>query len=128
MGLIDTIKRAEERSKQAARRGLDLARQGWDDTERAMRRKWRIFPTQVVASQAENGSATLPVRTSPREINPPAGSTSVPNRTGEKQPSPPEAEGVPRRPIISINGRDVENDVAEKRDDGEEAPGKRKSA
>src|SRR4051794_1813741 len=42
MGLMDVIRRAEESSKTAARHGMDAARHGWQDTERLVRRSWRV--------------------------------------------------------------------------------------
>jgi len=42
MGLMDVIRKAEEQSRRAARRGMERARATWDETERRLRRKMRI--------------------------------------------------------------------------------------
>ena len=42
MGLMDAIRRAEEESRDAARRGLEKARATWNDTERMLRRRMRV--------------------------------------------------------------------------------------
>ncbi len=44
MGWIEILRRTEEQSKGAAHRGLDLARNTWEDAERRLRRKMRVFP------------------------------------------------------------------------------------
>jgi len=45
MGLIDTLRKAEEQGKEAARKTLERARSGMEDTERRLRRKMRVLPT-----------------------------------------------------------------------------------
>jgi hypothetical protein len=42
MGLMDLIRKAEEQSRRAARRGMERARATWDETERRLRRKMRV--------------------------------------------------------------------------------------
>jgi hypothetical protein len=44
MGLIDTLRKAEEQGRGAARRGLEKARDAVDDAERRLRRKMRLHP------------------------------------------------------------------------------------
>ena len=44
MGLIDTLRKAEEQGRGAAHRGLERARGTWDDAERRLRRKMRLHP------------------------------------------------------------------------------------
>lgn len=44
MGVIDTLRRAEEQGRGAARRGLEKARGAVDDAERKLRRKMRLHP------------------------------------------------------------------------------------
>ena len=44
MGLMDVIRKAEEQSRRAARRGLERARATWNSTERRLRRKMRVNP------------------------------------------------------------------------------------
>ena len=49
MGLMDTLRKAEERSREAARR-LERAL-GWEDKGRALRRKMRITPGHASSAQ-----------------------------------------------------------------------------
>ena len=44
MGLIGSIRRAEERSKKVAKRSMEHAMESLEDTERAVRRRMRIYP------------------------------------------------------------------------------------
>lgn len=44
MGLIDTLRKAEEQGRGAARRGFEKARDAVDDAERRLRRKMRLHP------------------------------------------------------------------------------------
>jgi hypothetical protein len=44
MGLIETLRKAEEQGRGAARRGLEKARDVMDDAERRLRRKMRLHP------------------------------------------------------------------------------------
>ena len=41
---MDVIRKAEEQSRRAARRGMERARATWDSTERRLRRKMRVNP------------------------------------------------------------------------------------
>ncbi len=77
MGLIDTLRKAEEQGRGAARRGLGKARDAVDDAERRLRRKMRLHPrtppepaplpetiTPAVSSDAEVAEKTLAHRAS----------------------------------------------------------------
>jgi len=44
MSWIEKLRRAEEQDVGTARRGLAKAKAGWEDTERALRRRMRIYP------------------------------------------------------------------------------------
>ena len=50
MGLMDSLRRAEEEGKALARRGMEKARAGVEDAERTMRRKMRVHPRPVSAT------------------------------------------------------------------------------
>lgn len=52
MGLIDALRRAEQRGKKVARRGAEQAMVSLDDAERAVRRRMRIYPQHLSAAQA----------------------------------------------------------------------------
>jgi O-succinylbenzoate synthase len=79
MGLIDKLRQAEEQGRGAAHRGMERARETWDDAERRLRRKMRLHPRN------DNAQAPLPGPTHP----PVSSSTSVaaetlPNRASEE--------------------------------------------
>ena len=74
MGLIDTLRKAEEQSRGAAHRGLEKARGTWDDAERRLRRKMRMRPP---SSPSEN-----PPEPMPSAIRPPVStSAKIANQT-----------------------------------------------
>jgi hypothetical protein len=55
MGLMELIRKAEEQSRRAARRGMERARASWDETERRLRRKMRLNrpPAETPTAGAE---------------------------------------------------------------------------
>src|SRR5947199_23119 len=67
MGLMDAIRRAEEESRDAARRGMEKARATWNDTERALRRRMRVNRFEENGEAAQANSAK--VRTKIVSIN-----------------------------------------------------------
>ena len=56
MGLLDSLKKAEEQGRESARRGMERAGEIWEDAERRIRRKMRIHPRR--SSTAEAASST----------------------------------------------------------------------
>src|SRR5437870_5019967 len=115
MGLMDVIRRAEERSKQAARRGMDAARHGWEDTERRVRRGWRVHP----GGQSANLKNRMPGQAEQRNMGPinsvqpsPQGNVAAHDgqtvpRNDEPRRTAREFEDANRKAIVSINGKDV---------------------
>jgi len=79
MGLMDSLRRAEEEGKSLARRGMEKARTSMDDAERMMRRKMRVHPRST-----------------------PAANVGATRATNDQTPDP--ATGG----IVSIHGRDVD--------------------
>jgi hypothetical protein len=61
MGLMDTLRKAEERSRETARR-LERAL-GLDDRGRLLRRKMRIVPGATTGAQETSASAPTKQRT-----------------------------------------------------------------
>ena len=101
MGLIDRLKKAELKGRDAATRAFDRVVHTSEDIERKLRRKMRVYPT-TVAARNQAGST-------PSEV-----SQSVPSgesapveyqeqRKGLEIAEPP----VESKPIVSINGKDV---------------------
>ena len=101
MGLMDTIRKTEERSRAAARRGLQKAKAGWEDTERALRRRMRIYPD----------SKTAPANPTNDMARSEAG-LSIHNSV---QDSGKTASDEMKRAIVSVNGKDVETTHAERK-------------
>ena len=57
MGLMDSLKKADEQARQTAQRGRQRAGDLWDDVERRVRRSWRIFPRRSPPSAPSSPSA-----------------------------------------------------------------------
>jgi hypothetical protein len=100
MGLMDVLRRAEEQSKNAARRGKELARATLNESGRTLRRKMRVNPptsaTQV-SPAAPEGSEQGAKKSKPLQARIPS---------AQRKLEAPAAE-LPRKKIISINGEDV---------------------
>ena len=108
MGLMDLIRKAEEQSLSAARRGRELARSTLNESGRTLRRKMRVNPpvnsTNEAATKVAPGQSSGSVG---------SGATASPHPTGRTQET--------RKRIISINGKDVRTEEVP-------APGRRRSA
>jgi hypothetical protein len=100
MGLMDTIRKTEERSRAAARRGLQKAKAGWEDTERALRRKMRIYPDSKAA----------PVNNANVMSRSEAGVSNISERDSDRI-----ASDDMKRAIVSVNGKDLEATHAERK-------------
>lgn len=90
MGLRDQLRKIERKTSLAAQPQIDHAGKEWADTERRLRQKMRIYPDKRVSSQA--AGLRLPV-----------------GGRAAGQLRDPEA-GVARKAIVSIHGRDVNDD------------------
>ena len=87
MGLIDNLRKAEQKSVMHIRRGVDRAREEWADAERRLRQRMRIYPQKQKAAAASASAGLL-------ELEP-------------DMPNMPPASGERRTPIISIRGQDL---------------------
>jgi hypothetical protein len=58
MGLLDSLKRAEEQGRGVARLGLERASEVWEDAERRIRRKMRVHPRPADARAASASSVS----------------------------------------------------------------------
>lgn len=88
MGLIDNLRKAEQKGVMHIRRGVDRAREEWADAERRLRQRMRIYPQKQQAAAA----ATVP--SGLLELEP-------------DMPDMPPSSGERRTPIISIRGQDL---------------------
>jgi hypothetical protein len=57
MGLMDSLKKADEQARQSAQRGKQRAGELWEDVERRVRRSWRIFPRRSEVRAPSSPSA-----------------------------------------------------------------------
>ena len=57
MGLLDSLKKAEEQGRESARRGMQRAGEMWEDAERRIRRKMRIHPRRSFEATATSSTS-----------------------------------------------------------------------
>ena len=81
MGIVDTLRRAEEQARKAARLGAERTIVGLDDAERAIRGRMRIYPKQMpipVRAGVPSAASTTTVSSEPfisdQPLNPPKAS------------------------------------------------------
>jgi phytoene/squalene synthetase len=86
MRLVENLRKAEEKSATALRRGMDRAREEWADVERRLRQRMRVYPqkSRAMAAAAPHSGAGL---------------------IDLEEAAP--AEKAPRKPIVSVNGEDL---------------------
>src|SRR3954469_4710424 len=101
MGLIDRLRKAELKGRDAATRAFDRVVHTSEDIERKLRRKMRVYPTPAVARN--QGGST------PSEV-----SQAVPSGEGAPVEYQEQRKGLEiaeepaeKKPIVSINGKDV---------------------
>ncbi len=101
MGLIDRLRKAELKGRDAATRAFDRVVHTSEDIERKLRRKMRVYPTTAVARN--QGGST------PSEL-----SQAVPSGEGAPVEYQEQRKGLEiaeppadNKPIVSINGKDV---------------------
>jgi hypothetical protein len=81
MGLIDKLRQAEEQGRGVAHRGLERARETWEDADRRLRRKMRLHPR----STNENAPTPMPATISPPvSSSGPVANATLPNRASEE--------------------------------------------
>jgi hypothetical protein len=97
MRLLKGLKQAEQKSLSAVRKHMERARGEWEDVERRIRQRMRIYPQKLKRAMA-----------AARDDRPPE-----PDITDEGLPSGITGSAeLPERPkpIVSIDGRDVDKD------------------
>ena len=101
MGLIERLKRAELKGRDAATRAFDRVVHTSEDVERKLRRKMRIYPT-TAAARNQGGST-------PSEVSQavPAGESAPVEYQEQRKGMEIAEEPVEQMPIVSINGKDV---------------------
>ena len=98
MRLLDNLRNAEQKGVRTMRRSMERVREEWGDLERRIRQRMRIYPQKLTkvnasASQYEPESDII--------------DQGIP--AGISGPEPERA-----KPIVSIHGRDVNEDDLDK--------------
>ncbi|HEY6250099.1 MAG TPA: hypothetical protein VI685_09060, partial [Candidatus Angelobacter sp.] len=92
MRLFENLRKAEKKGVQVMRQGMARAREEWEDVERRIRQRMRVYPQKfrksIVAAAARSRGELRP---------------DVPTR---KQLQATE----PSKPIISVHGRDIRDE------------------
>jgi hypothetical protein len=100
MRLLDNLRNAEQKSVNVVSRGITRAREEWGDLERRIRQRMRVYPQKlkkrVLASRVET------------DLQPDVPAQGIAGSAGLSM----EPEG--RKPIISVHGRDIEEEEIEK--------------
>ena len=97
MRLLKGLKQAEQKSLNAVRKHMQRARGEWEDVERRIRQRMRIYPQNLKRSMAAAHDERPPELDISDEGLPSGitGSAEIPER---------------RKPIVTIDGRDVDKD------------------
>jgi hypothetical protein len=92
MRLLDDLRNAERRGAQTVRRGMERVREEWEDMERRIRQRMRIYPQKL-----KNVAASRPEHEHETDIM----DQGIP--AGTREP----AESETKKPIVSVHGRDI---------------------
>ena len=99
MSLREKLRIAEAKSTGPVRRGLERAKEQWSYVERLILQRMRIYPRKL-SGMASSEERELDIDQS--DVRLPAG--------GHVSPPDPEARDEVGKPIVSIHGRDVEDE------------------
>lgn len=95
MRLLDSLRDAEKKGMSSVRKQVERAREEWDDVERRIRQRMRIYPKKLRAKMSFGLQGT----TEPEKRSVAAGVAAGGAQTV--------------KPIISIHGRDLRDDESE---------------
>jgi len=104
MGLIERLKRAELKGRDAATRAFDRVVHTSEDIERKLRRKMRVYPTATIA---RNQGGSTPTEVSQAA---PAGESAPVEYQEQRKGLEIAEESAEKKPIVSIHGKDVRLD------------------
>ena len=101
MGLIERLKRAELKGRDAATRAFDRVVHTSEDIERKLRRKMRVYPSPA-AARNQGGST-------PSEVSQavPSGESAPVEYHEQRKGLEIAEEPAEKKPIVSIHGKDV---------------------
>ena len=100
MSLRDKLRIVENKGTGSMRRRVERAKEEWADAERRIRQRMRVYPQKLRAMLASRTEQELEVDQSDMRL--PIG--------GHVASTDPEAGGESPAPIVSIHGRDVEEE------------------
>ena|SRR5215831_16320925 len=100
MSLREKLRIVEKKSTGTMRRSVERAKEEWSDAERRIRQRMRIYPQKLRAMLASRAEQEREVDQSETRL-PIGGSISSPD---------PEAGTELPKPIVSIQGRDVDEE------------------
>jgi len=92
MRLLDNLRNAEQKGVEAVRQGMERAREEWGDMERRIRQRMRVHPQKLKNVAASSSEYEHEADTMDQGIA--AGIGGL-------------ADLEPRKPIISVHGRDI---------------------
>jgi hypothetical protein len=101
MGLIDRLKKAELKGRDAATRAFDRVVHTSEDIERKLRRKMRVYPNTVTA-RSQGGSTPAEVIQSV-----PSGEGAPVEYQEQRKGLETAEEPAEKGPIVSIHGKDI---------------------
>ncbi len=89
MRLVDNLRNAEKRSMDSVRRHMEQAKQEWNDVERRIRQRMRLYPQKLRSRMAAEEH------------------TDAERADISREPAGDAAAQTPQ-PIISVNGEDID--------------------
>jgi len=103
MSLREKLRMVENKSTGSMRRRVERAKEEWADAERRIRQRMRVYPQKLRAMLASRAEQELEIDQSDTRL--PAG--------GQASSPDPEGAGESSEPIVSVHGRDVDEDEEE---------------
>jgi hypothetical protein len=100
MSLREKLRIVESKSAGSMRRGVERAKEEWADAERRIRQRMRVYPQKLRAMLASRAEQELEIDQS---------DTRLPVGGHESSPDP-ESGGESSNPIVSIHGRDLDEE------------------
>ncbi len=105
MGLMDKLRNVKQHAGSAAQEGIDRVKHGWEDAERRLRQRMRVYPKLRLVRGVKSGNSAI------GSDMPESGITAIPMEPGLLNMEELEVSTRhPRASIVSINGRDLDAD------------------
>ena len=105
MSLLDRLRKAKQRGRNAAREKMERARLSLEEAQSIMRRKMRIHPRTRRTHEAVRMQNPQDVKRVEAEEK--SATSAAPESALGHQSAPEQPALESRRPIVSVNGKDV---------------------